>query len=235
MKSFKVNRVAYLLTDFHTHTRYSPDSLTTLENLIAASRRKGLDRVVVTDHNTIKGGVRGAALAPELVIIGEEIETTEGEILAVYVSEEVKPGLPPMEAIAQLRAQGSFISISHPFDPTRKGGWRMEALLEIVPHIDAIETFNARTLVPWYNWRAERFAVEQGLPGTHGSDAHAAFELGRGALWVPAFEDAASLKENLPKAVSPRLTLSPPWVHLISRYAVWVKRRREKSGDQNNI
>jgi len=227
MKTPDPDSGGYLLTDFHTHTLYSPDCLTKLGKLIDTARRKGIDRVVVTDHNTLQGGLEAATLAPEVIIPGEEIETTEGEILAIYMFEEIEPGLPPFEVIQRLRAQNAFISISHPFDPTRKGGWGVEALLEIIPYIDAIETFNARCLLPWYNWRAERFAKEHGLLPTHGSDAHTAFELGRGALWVPYFEDAASLKESLPKAISPRLTLSPPWVHLTSRYAVWTRGRRK--------
>jgi predicted metal-dependent phosphoesterase TrpH len=227
MKNPEYERSGYLLTDFHTHTIYSPDSLTTPGKLIDSARRKGIDRVVVTDHNTIEGALKAAQLAPELIIVGEEIETTEGEILAVYVKDEIEPGLPPMDVIQRLRSQEAFISVSHPFDPTRKGGWRVEALLEIVPHIDAIETFNARVLWPGYNWQAGKFAREHGLSATHGSDAHTAFELGRGALFVPSFHDSASLKENLPNAVSPRLTVSLPWVHLTSRYAVWVKSRHK--------
>lgn len=226
MKPPDHNQYKYLLTDFHTHTIYSPDSLMTSGKLVETAQRKGIDRVVVTDHNTIEGALEAAIQAPELIIVGEEIDTTDGEILAIFVSNEIEPGLPPMDVIQRLRAQDAFISISHPFDPTRKGGWRVEALLEIVPYIDAIETFNARSLFPWYNWRADRFAREHELPATYGSDAHAAFELGRGSLWVPYFEDTASLQENLSKAVSPRLILSPPWVHLTSRYAVWAKRGR---------
>lgn len=217
----------FLLTDFHTHTCYSHDSLTTPAKLIETARRKGIDRVAVTDHNTIEGALIAADMDPELVIVGEEILTTEGEILALYVKDEIQPGLPPMDVIQRLREQKAFISISHPFDPSRKGSWRVEALLEIAPYIDAIETFNARVLFPWYNWRCDRFAQEQGLLSTHGSDAHAAFEIGRGSLWVPFFEDSASLKANLSNSISPRLIFSLPWVHLTSRYAVWVKHWRK--------
>lgn len=216
-----------LLTDFHTHTCYSHDSLTTPAKLIETARRKGIDRVAVTDHNTIEGALIAADMDPELVIVGEEILTTEGEILALYVKDEITPGLPPMDVIQRLREQKAFISISHPFDPSRKGSWRVDALIKIAPYIDAIETFNARVLFPWYNWRCDRFAQEQGLLSTHGSDAHAAFEIGRGSLWVPFFEDSASLKANLAKSISPRLIFSLPWVHLTSRYAVWVKHWRK--------
>ncbi len=217
---------SYLRVDFHAHTHASPDSLLTPRRLIAAARRKGLQRVVVTDHDTTAGALEAKALDPEMILVGQEIMTAEGELLAFFVQEQVPPGLPVMDTIDQLRAQGAFISVSHPFDPTRKGGWPLPALLDILPHIDAIETFNARCLLPAYNWRAERFAREHSLAGTHGSDAHAAFELGRGSTLLPPFQDAASLRESLKQAVSPPLILSLPWVHLVSRYASWVKQRR---------
>ncbi len=216
---------AYWRVDFHVHTSFSPDSLATPEKIIAAAQRKRIDRLVVTDHNTIQGGLRARELDPDRVIVGEEIETPVGEILAFFVQSEIPSGLPPEEVISRLREQNAFISISHPFDPTRKGGWDLNALVDILPQVDAIETFNARCFFPWYNWRAEKFALEHRLLGTHGSDAHAIFELGRGSLLLPPFHDAASLKVSLQQAVSPALTLSMPWVHFTSRWAVWRKRR----------
>jgi predicted metal-dependent phosphoesterase TrpH len=219
----------YLRVDFHVHTKSSPDSLTSASKMIQTARRRGIDRVVVTDHNKIDEAYLAKDLDSELIIVGEEIETTAGEILAAFMTEEIPPGLPPMEVITRLRAQKAFISISHPFDPLRKGGWNREALLEILPFIDAIETFNARCLRPVYNWRATTFAREHGIPGTHGSDAHAAFEIGRGSLLVPKFQDAKSLQKSIKAAISPRLFLSAPWVHFTSRYATWVKKRRNRN------
>jgi len=218
------NQPSLLRTDFHTHTIFSKDSLTTPEKLIAACKRKGIDRVVVSDHNTIAGALRCKELDPERVIIGEEIMTTKGEILAAYVSEEVPAGLSPLETIERLRAQNAFISVSHPCDALRKGSWGYDALSEIIPYVDAIETFNARCMTPQSNWQAEEIARQNNLPGTHGSDGHTAFEIGRGTLLLPSFDDAESLKQALKNAVSPRLTLSSPFVHFTSRYAVWRKR-----------
>jgi predicted metal-dependent phosphoesterase TrpH len=228
MRQLDSDLTDYLVTDFHTHTIYSPDSLTTPHQLIAAARRKRIDRVVVTDHNEIEGAIRAKELDPETIIIGSEIETPEGEILAAFMTEGIPSGLPSLEVIRRLKEQNAFISISHPFDPYRKGGWRVEALLEILPYIDAIETFNARCIWPNFNWQAEKFAQKYKLLGTHGSDAHTAFEIGRGSLLVPRFEDSTSLKENLTHAISPRLTLSAPWVHIASRYASWIKKNRNQ-------
>lgn len=219
----------YLRVDFHTHTSHSPDSLTTPEKLIRTAIRKKIDRIVIADHNAIEGALIAKDLDPITVIVGSEIETTEGEILGFYMVKAIPPGLPPMEVIELLRGQNAFISISHPFDPTRKGSWKREALLEILPFIDAIETFNARCIWPVCNWKAAKFAREHHILGTHGSDAHAAFEVGRGSLLLPQFNDSQGLKTSLSQAVSPQLTLSPPWVHLTSRYATWIKSIRNSS------
>ena len=154
----------YLLVDFHTHTIYSTDSLTSPGKLIATARRKGIDRVVVTDHNEIEGAFIARDIDPETIIVGCEIDTTEGEILAVFITEAIPPYLPPQEVITRLREQNAFISISHPFDPTRKGRWRVEALLEILPYIDAIETFNARCMLLQSKWGVKyRCRLVQGM------------------------------------------------------------------------
>lgn len=208
--------------EFHCHTIYSKDSLTTPEKLLETCRRKGIQRVVITDHNTTAGARAAHSLDPEMVIIGEEIMTTQGELLAAFIQEEVPPGLSPREAIAALRAQNAFISVSHPFDRWRSGHWQKEHLLDILPLIDAIETFNARCMLPSFNHLARDFAEQHGLSGTAGSDAHAAYELGKAAMLIPQFQDAHSFKDALSN-VRFDVSLSPPWVHLSSRYAVWRK------------
>lgn len=209
------------LLEFHCHTYFSKDSLQSPAAMLAASRRKGLDKIVITDHNTIAGALQAQALDPQRVIVGEEILTSEGELLAAFVTQEIPARLPPLEVIARLRAQGAFISVSHPFDALR--GWRWPALQEILPLVDALEIFNARCLSNKPNLRAAACAKEYGLAGTVGSDAHTSWEMGRAALELPVFEDAAGLKASLSQA---RLhtRLSSPLIHLTSRYAVFCKR-----------
>lgn len=183
-----------LTVEFHCHSSHSPDSLVSPAALVDACRRRGIDRVVVTDHNRISGALEAKELDPERVIVGEEILTTRGELLCAYVVEEVPVGLKPEEAIARLRAQDAFISVSHPFDRLRKGAWALDDLLVIAPLVDAIETFNARCLLPAFNRRAAAFAQEHDLPGTCGSDAHTRPEYGRATLRIPDFHDADSLR-----------------------------------------
>ena len=161
-----------LNVELHCHTNASKDSLIRPGDLLAACRRIGLDRVAITDHNTIAGALSARDLDPELVIVGEEIKTSGGELLAFFVEEEIPAGLPALETIARLREQKAFISVSHPFDQLRGGHWQLSELLAIAPYIDAIETFNARCLSPAFNHAAQEFAVRHRLPGTAGSDAH---------------------------------------------------------------
>jgi len=207
-----------LKVEFHCHTIASKDSLTQPRHLVNTCRRKGIDRVVVTDHNTIAGARAAHALDSELVIVGEEIATTRGEILAAFVKEEIPRGLSPAETIQRLKDQNAFISVSHPFDRWRAGGWREADLLEILHQVDAIEVFNSRCMHPRFNREARAFAEKNNIAGTVGSDAHAAFELGRSLMVLEQFEGPDEMR-NVIRSGIPRVKWSPPWVHVTSRYA----------------
>jgi predicted metal-dependent phosphoesterase TrpH len=208
--------------EFHCHTIYSKDSLTTPGKLVDTCRRKGIQRVVVTDHNTIDGALVAKEFDPQRVIVGEEILTQAGELLAAFLREWVPPGLTALETIERLRKQGAFISVAHPFDRSRKGHWDLPDLLEILPHVDAIETFNARSMRPLFNDQAKNFAREHQIAGTVGSDAHTPFELGKATMLLADFEDADDLRQVIGQAQYD-VSWSPPWIHLTSRFAVWWK------------
>jgi predicted metal-dependent phosphoesterase TrpH len=212
-----------LHVEFHCHTIYSKDSLTPPRDLVEACRRKGIDRVVVTDHNTIAGARAAQMIDPERVIVGEEIMTTRGEILAAFVSEEIPRGLTPRETIRRLRQQGAFISVSHPFDEWRSGHWQEEDLLEILPEVDAIEVYNSRCMLPRFNQRAQELAEKHRLAGTVGSDAHASFELGQSLMILELFQGPDGLRNVIRRGI-PKVKPSPAWVRLISRYAVVYKK-----------
>jgi predicted metal-dependent phosphoesterase TrpH len=200
-----------LKVEFHCHTLYSEDSLTRPKELVEACQKKRIDRVIVTDHNAIQGALEAKRLDPERVI----------------VIEEIPQGLTPLEAIQRLKDQGAFISVSHPFDRMRSP-WGEAGLLEILPHIDAIETFNARCLWPGFNWNAQAFARRHALPGTSGSDAHIVSELGAATLLLENFADADDLRKAMRKA-RPQNSLSAPWVHFASWKASRNKRQQISS------
>ncbi len=206
--------------EYHCHTMYSKDSLTRLEDLARVCRARGIDRLVVTDHNTIAGALAMREIDPALVIVGEEIRTTRGELLAAFVKEEVPKGLEPEEVIGRLREQGAFISVSHPFDGQR--GWREDDLRRIVPLVDAVEVFNSRCLLGKWDRQAGAFADEMGLLGTVGSDAHMLSEVGRAVMVMEDFGDAEGFGQAL-ENVTYETRRSGPWVRLGSRWAVMRK------------
>jgi predicted metal-dependent phosphoesterase TrpH len=209
--------------EFHCHTEYSHDSRVSIDELIHTARRKHIDRVVVTDHNRIDGAFRAKEKAPDMIIVGEEVMTTKGELLAAFVKEAIPRGLSPTEAINMLREQGAFISVSHPFDSMRSGAWNIEELRKIAPLVDAIEVFNSRCWSMEQNRQASEFALTNSLAGTVGSDAHSSYELGRSTLILPAFNNAAELKIAISSARQD-VRMSPFWVHFISTWAKWSKK-----------
>jgi predicted metal-dependent phosphoesterase TrpH len=208
-----------LNVEMHCHTYHSKDSLMSPEALLRACDRRGIDLVAVTDHNSIAGALEAARLDPARVIVGEEILTTEGEILGYFMQEEIPSGLPPQEVVQRLKDQGAVISVSHPFDLTRGCRWAPGTLEALLPLLDALEVFNARCWSDEPNNRAAALAGESGLAGTAGSDAHFPGEVGQAYLSMPAFVDAQSFRSGLSKA-EVRGRRSIPLVHLLSRYAV---------------
>lgn len=209
--------------ELHAHTCYSKDCLVEPETVIATCQRKGIDKLVVTDHNTIAGALRLKQMAPEQIIVGEEIMTTEGELLVFFVREWVPPGLTPQETIARLRDQGAFISVSHPFDRLRHGAWDKAALLEIIDEVDALEVFNARCIFNADNAAALALAQRHNKLKTVGSDSHTAREIGRATVEIAPFDSAETLRAHLATARF-RTTLSSVWIHFASTYAKWVRR-----------
>ena len=208
--------------ELHCHSIYSKDGMMPLDYLLLLAEKRGIDRLAITDHNTTRGAFLAKKLAPERVIVGEEILTTRGELLGYFMQEEIPSGLEPQEALRRLQEQGAFISVSHPFDLQRKG-WQLKDLLEIIPFVDAIEVFNSRCLFNSTNQEAANFAREKKLKGTVGSDAHIPFELGRSTLSLPEFNSAAELRSVLAQAQQQN-RLSPFWVHFGSTFAKYAKK-----------
>lgn len=213
-----------LKVDLHAHTIYSRDCLTKPEDLIRRARARGLDRLAVTEHNNLAGALRAKELAPDLIIVGEEIKTTHGEIIAYFVREEVPRGLSPQETIRRLRDQGAVISVPHPVDSLRRSAMGLENLLTVIDLVDALEVRNARCVRPEDNAHAARLAAEHGKLTTAGSDAHTLFEIGRCHLEMPAFEDNAESFRAALALARPVGTESPFWPHFASTYAKWRKR-----------
>ncbi len=210
--------------DLHAHTIYSKDCLTRAAALIERARAAGLTKLAVTEHNRLDGALAAKKLAPDLVIVGEEIKTTHGEIIAYFVKEEVPRDLSPQETIARLRDQGAVISIPHPLDSIRRSAMRLENVLSVIDAVDALEVLNARCVREADNIAAAELALKYNKLVTAGSDAHTLFEVGRCYLEMPPFEDNASSFLAALAQARPGGSVSPFWPHFASTYAKWRKR-----------
>ncbi len=170
-----------LRLDLHLHTRGSWDSLSDPEAVLARARARGVGRVAITDHNRLHVALEMAARHPEEVIPGEEVKTAEGiDVIGLYLSEVIPRGTPMLETCREIRAQGGIVYLPHPYAPGKGGSGRFAETL--APHVDVVEVFNARLLVPGANRKGAELAARQGkLPGA-GSDAHTAREVGN--AWV---------------------------------------------------
>jgi predicted metal-dependent phosphoesterase TrpH len=209
--------------ELHSHSEWSKDCIVSFDAILRVMDKCGIDKLALTDHNTAEGALRFHKQAPDRVIVGEEIMTTEGEILGYFMQESIPARLSPEETIRRLRDQGAAISVSHPFDRLRKGAWLEADLMRIAPLVDAVEVFNSRCIYHEDNELALAFAEQHTLLGTVGSDAHSRMEYGKAIAVIPHFHDAASFISALSHA-SYDTHYSSKLVHANSSTAKWSRK-----------
>jgi predicted metal-dependent phosphoesterase TrpH len=169
--------------DLHVHTSASFDSLASPASVVRAAASRGLTHLAITDHDVIDGALEATRIAaaefPGLrIIVGQEVKTSNGDLIAAFIERPIASGLPATDAIAEIRAQGGLVGIPHPFDHFR-GSLLVDAeMASIAPLVDWVETHNARIMVGNGNERAALFARENALPGVAVSDAHSVMEIG---------------------------------------------------------
>jgi len=194
------------MADLHCHTSASFDSLSQPAAVMRAASERGLTHIAITDHDRIDAALAARDDAPEglTVIVGQEVRTTAGDLIGLYLEKPVPPGMAPHEAAAMIRDQGGVVGLAHPFDRFRAGagrrGWEDELEL-LVPLLDYVETWNARLLIGGGNQRAAEFAHGSGLPGVAVSDAHTVMEVGVSYVVVDApLDTAAEMRAALREA-----------------------------------
>lgn len=215
--------------DLHVHTCYSMDCYTPLEPVIDHCLNTGINCLAISDHNTVAGALKLQEIAPFQVIVAEEIRTPMGELMGLFLTEEVPKGLSPEETIARIRKQGGLVGIPHPFgrEPplSLRGEWRNLLSPEILAQVDIIEVFNSRDPLPNSSSRARRLAQDYGLAASAGSDAHTLAEIGRTYVEMPEFSGPGDFLDSLSQGTIFGRK-SSPLVHLASTWAKVSKRFR---------
>ncbi len=145
--------------DLHIHTVFSFDGSIDPSGLRDICTQRGLAGVAVTDHDSLQGGLTFASELPDLVIIpGEEVRSREGEIIGLFLREEIPPGLPAPETMRLIHEQGGLVIIPHPFDYVKLNRMSSRRLEELRDDIDAIEAINGKPRYWGANKRARAFA-----------------------------------------------------------------------------
>jgi predicted metal-dependent phosphoesterase TrpH len=200
------------LVDLHCHTSASFDSLASPESMVTAAAARGVTHLAITDHDRIEGALRardaGATIAPDLtVLVGEEIRTRGGDLIAVFLEEAVPPGMSAADTIDAVREGGGLIGLPHPYDRFRGSlskSAETEAFEELARSVDWIEAWNARVLVGPGNEQAAALARRVGRPGVAVSDSHTTLEVG---LAATAMDGDPSTAAGLRAALAGELEL----------------------------
>jgi predicted metal-dependent phosphoesterase TrpH len=217
-----------LRIDMHVHSSYSKDSVIPAKTIFQSWRRTGIIPLVC-DHDTLEGSNRVMraihAEDPDLpLLLAEEITTRDGEIIGLFLTEEIPPWLSAAETLDLIHGQGGLSLIPHPFCTYRGKVLRPDARNALVDRIDLIEGHNARNLSDEEDRLAVVFACDVGIPFTAGSDAHTTMELGRVWMEVPPFDSPKGLLRGLAGAPFTFRRMNRG-VHLITHV---VKRVRER-------
>jgi predicted metal-dependent phosphoesterase TrpH len=217
----------WIVCDLHMHTSWSHDCSIEPAELVEHAEEQGLGAIAVTDHNVFGGALEALELADAralTVIPGEEVKTDgQGEVIGLFLSEEIPRGLSFADTIAAIRAQGGLVYLPHPFD-------RMHAIADPatlhrhLAEIDVFEVYNARLLFEAYNDEAVRFARKYDLTMGAGSDAHVLQGVGTGALRMRAFDGAEEFMLSLRTAQVLRRPKSLVYLQSLK----WVAQAKER-------
>jgi len=217
----------WIVADLHMHTAWSHDCGVPTEELLDHAEEQGLGAIAITDHNRFGGALEARELARGrriAVIPGEEIKTDgQGEVIGLFLSEEIPSGMSFADTIAAIRAQGGLVYLPHPFD-------RMHTIPDAatlhrhLADVDVFEVYNARLLFEAYNDEALRFARKYNLTMGAGSDAHVLPGVGTGAVRMRAFRNAEEFLISLRTAE----ILRRPKSLLMLQSLKWAAQVKEK-------
>jgi predicted metal-dependent phosphoesterase TrpH len=216
----------FILADLHMHTDHSHDCSVPVPALLDHAETIGLGAIAITDHNVFSGAQEAVELARDrdlVVIPGEEVKTDSGEVIGLFLDEEIPRGMSMGETIAAIREQGGVVYLPHPFD-------RLHTIPDAttlhrhLAEIDVFEVFNARLLFEAMNDEALRFARKYNLTMGAGSDAHVLQGVGTGLVRLRAFETPEEFLISLRTAE----ILRRPKSLLYLQGLKWVAQARER-------
>lgn len=191
-----------MIIDFHTHTHHSYDSIMNPATILKLAKKRGLDGIVICDHNTIKGGIEAFSLNKDpnfIVIIGAEIYTDAGDVTGIFLTKEITART-FNEVVKEIKAQGGKTILNHPY----KG----HDLTKVdFSQIDFIEGYNSR-LSKKDNEKAVALAKKHNIPIIAGSDSHLYNEIANCKTQITDLNKMKILKCEYKKSKHINITIS---------------------------
>ncbi len=217
----------WIICDLHMHTSWSHDCSIEVDELLDYAEEQGLGAIAITDHNAFGGALEAVEKARDrnlVVIPGEEIKTdNQGEVIGLFLQEEIPRGMSFADTLAAIRAQGGLVYLPHPFD-RRHAIPDPATLHRHLAEIDVFEVYNARLLFETYNDEALRFARKYNLTMGAGSDAHVLPGVGTGVMSMRAFRNAEEFMISLHSAQVLRRPKSLAYLQSLK----WMAQVKEK-------
>ncbi len=208
--------------DLHVHTCYSHDATTTLREVVAYAKKRGLDGVAITDHDAVEGALKVVHKKSPLIVPGVEVTTQCGHVLALNVTTPIPPRLSPFETIQRVHEVGGIAVAAHP-TAVYKGGLRRQ----IVSSFDAVEVINS-TAFPFFlsTYLGRKLAVRLNLPQTAGSDAHHPSGIGLAYTLIEADPDVDEIIRAIKRGATVPVGKPISWNIRLQNAVSSLKRRR---------
>ncbi|MGQ9460057.1 MAG: CehA/McbA family metallohydrolase [Candidatus Bathyarchaeaceae archaeon] len=209
-----------LKIDLHVHTCYSYDAVTTPKEVITYSKKRGLDGVAITDHDTLHGALKLLQKNEILVIPGIEITAMDGHVIALNITKTIPPKLDLSETVQRIHEAGGIAVAAHPTSIYKS------TFNQRVTSCDAIEVINSAAVpFSFSTYLSQKLATRLKLPQTGGSDAHYAPEIGAAYTIVEADPDIDEIIQTIKRGATLPLGKPIPWRVRLRRGALSLKRR----------
>lgn len=215
--------------EFHTHTRFSKDSILNKFFILLMLKLKKIKLIAITDHNEVKGAIKYQKFLKKFnidVIVGEEVMTDSGEIIGLFLNKTIEPLQSPEQTVKQIKEQNGIVYLPHPYDEKRyKTVLKEEKQIKLKDKIDFIEIHNGRNISEKYSDKQKDIQQKLMITPIIGSDAHTFIELGRNYIEIE-YTNIEDFKNNMKYIVEKSVFHKKKCIklaHTITKFARIIK------------